>query len=412
MNSENNQPNIQGNGVPPLGFSGNSQEKTVEEKKGLGKWKLPVLIGGGILMVGGVLGVGYKLLVQKPRIAEVKSNWYFCVGTSASSCQYLNAGDKCKNKDGVCKVSKVVREYNGGATPGDAVCVCELNKKDTNNCNQGVNHGCGAAPDKIPQYNKTAEIGPFEKDGKLVVYFYPLDTSNDKVKEILVDYEGQTYEIPIEESGKQRIVTDITVKTGTTATLTKVLEVEQSSECAPKQPTPPQGTGWIPVNSDQTCGSGLPGPPQGGKCTPFKKPSVEEAISWAESFGDQILSKECWADWREWPGDYDFNDYFIMIGIEATEVSCESLSKDKENIVIGDKVKFICEGKASSEEALKYEFRYRIDGGDYQSLEADGNEAVLTVTKAGDYQVQCRACLADGSICSDQWSTADITESQ
>ncbi len=294
----------------------------------------------------------------------------------------------------------------------------------SNGCNQNVNRGCGAAPEGIPNYHKTAKLGPFEKDGKLVLLFYPLDVKGggSGVLKAIVSYEGKDYPIEIGKPGKQRIVTDIQVKAGTTATLTKVIEHKQQDACAPKQPTPQQGIGWIPVNNDLTCGSGLPGPPQGGACTPFKKLSVKEAISWAESFGQPILSKECWADWMEWPGDYDFNDYFLMFAVEPTgpELTCSSLTKDKETIVVGDKVKFVCQGQSENQIKPDYQFRYRIlkkvdgklDDSGYQIVGKDSyvgsNMILLEMKEPGDYTVECRLCDAKGENCTAKWKPTKI----
>ena len=340
---------------------------------------------------------------NKAKTVTKKGDWYWCNGSSDEACYKKHAGDSCMGGNGTCKVLKEVPGGGDGiSSPRNAICTCY-----SHTCNKGASHGCGAAPNNIPKYNKTAKIGPFPEDGKLVLLFQPLDVDGDGgVKEVIINYEGKDYQIRIGK-GRQRIITNIKVKAGTTAMLVRTVEREQHDECAPHD-KPHQGIGWIPVNADQTCGSGLPGPPQGGKCTPFAKPSVKSAIEWAKSFGQPILSKECWADWMEWPGDYDFNDYFIMFSYIPEGVSCQSLTKDVvANIVVGDKVGLTCKGiNASGEGKLKYEFRYSIDGGDYQSIKAEGNKATLTVEKAGLYQVECRVCLEGTNICSSQWLPA------
>jgi hypothetical protein len=44
---------------------------------------------------------------------------------------------------------------------------------------------------------------------------------------------------------------------------------------------------------------------------------ISSFVEWARGFGKEIVSTQCWADWREWPGDYDFNDFLIMFSIEG-----------------------------------------------------------------------------------------------
>ncbi|HOK59933.1 MAG TPA: hypothetical protein PK432_03040, partial [Candidatus Dojkabacteria bacterium] len=79
--------------------------------------------------------------------------------------------------------------------------------------------------------------------------------------------------------------------------------------------------GWISPNSDRTCGSRFCGPPQGGICTPFVPANVSADISWAESFGNIIISQQCWGDSMEWIGDYDFNDYLLIVTVKP-DASC------------------------------------------------------------------------------------------
>src|SRR4030042_1349454 len=160
-------------------------------------------------------------------------------------------------------------------------------------------------------YQTPSTIGPFPQDGKVVVYYSPLGSNTSRT--LVLRYNGQNY--PINVSGKQRIVTTIQVASGETIDLVEVQETPPSPipECAPDKNNF-NALGWKNVNADLTCGSGLLGPPS--QCPLFSKPSVSSEISWAESYGQTILSKECWADWMEWIGDYDFNDFFIQFSFE------------------------------------------------------------------------------------------------
>ncbi len=461
---KNEQQITNGNGLPPLGLQAATSQSEGGQGNKKGRKHIGLLIVGGIVLVGAVLAGGYYSLARKPRIAfnsetctnitnedecnrkvdtwkghkntrlcvwrnnkcqpiwasayngtgggdrvKKRGNWYRCTGTSDENCQGKKPGESCMGGNGTCSIVKDYHDNDGLSGPISADCSCR-----SKTCTGGVSHGCGLAPKHIPPYHKTANIGPFPEDGKLVVFFQPLNVDGGGgVKAVVINYKGKEHTIQI-KSGRQRIVTNIQIKKGETAKLVRVIEREQHDKCAPHD-KPYQGIGWIPVNNDLTCGSGLMGPPQGGRCEPYPKRSVREAIEWAKSFQRPILSKECWADWMEWPGDYDFEDYFLMFSYVPTGVSCDLLNKDKNVIEVGDTVKFTCKGtNASGEGKLKYEFRYLVDDGKtYQPLKyrpietVKGNVAILKVTIPGTYEVQCRVCLTGTNICSANWLPAE-----
>jgi len=78
---------------------------------------------------------------------------------------------------------------------------------------------------------------------------------------------------------------------------------------------------------------------------------------------------------------------------------CTSISKSK-TPALNDSVTFTCTG--SGEGINHYEFRYKIDSGEYQSLAVgSGNtSSALTISTAGTYTAQCRVCKsADATDC-------------
>lgn len=273
-------------------------------------------------------------------------------------------------------------------------------------CNQDVNGGCGAEPQPLPSFNKTATVN-FNENGKMVIY-----KRGGSGLIAHVTYNGQSHNVDLTT---RRNVTNIDVTSGTSATLTGVTEPNQGDPgCAPTNNNPKyKGTGWIDINANNSCGSGLAGPPTGGQCTAFGKPDMSSFIAWAESHNDTILDKECWADWREWPGDYDFNDYFIMLAVEpeavVPTVACTDISNNNQNPGYGDDVIFTCNGAVSDSSAIDYEFRYSIDGSAYTTASSTGNTATINIDTAGTWVVECRACASiNGSqVCEPVWQGAN-----
>lgn len=180
---------------------------------------------------------------------------------------------------------------------------------------------CGTEPTGY-SFNKapTSNIGPFPEDGTVVLYFKNLLTVEYRPLLTFKDANDQTYSIKIpalDGNNRARVVTEMEVKAGEYITLVQSDDDMNNGNpsCAPTAGPPYLSWGWI-APSGGTCGSGLQGPP--GGIANFGKPSVASDVTWAQSFGYDIVGKgsQCWADWREWPGDYDFNDYFLQISYE------------------------------------------------------------------------------------------------
>ena len=195
--------------------------------------------------------------------------------------------------------------------------------------------GCGNAPEPLPAYNQPpATVGPFDQAGELVIYYAILEAGGGR--NITIRHEGTDYKIDLGNLGsgqRQEKLTGIELSANDSITIVSVEEFGNSpQDCAPEQGpndsdvAPYYATGWTGVNGDLTCGSELPGPPS--QCIQFVNMSVTSHISWAEGLGRPITDKQCWGDWREWPGDYDFNDFFMMFAVEPasppTPVSCNN----------------------------------------------------------------------------------------
>jgi hypothetical protein len=187
--------------------------------------------------------------------------------------------------------------------------------------------GCGNAPDPLPPYVGTpATVGTFDQAGKLVIYYAILEAGGGR--DITIRHKGTDYKIDLGNLGsgqRKEVLTNIDLSVGDSITIVNIEEYGNSPQaCAPIQGPPYLAIGWMGVNGDLTCGSGLPGPPS--QCIPMGIDDVSSHISWAEGLGRPITDKQCWGDWKEWPGDYDFNDFFMMFAVEPaappTPVSC------------------------------------------------------------------------------------------
>ena len=188
---------------------------------------------------------------------------------------------------------------------------------------------CGKAPKNF-SFNKppTKDIGPFPKDGKVVLLYRSLSSTEYRPILIFKDKNGESYTYKIPELDSRRraeVITEIAVEAGDYIELVSSDDdIDQGKhQCAPVKGPPYMSFGWIPPNSDETCGSGLPGPPS--QYIPYGKSKVTGAMEWAKELGYEIVGNgsQCWADWREWPGDYDFNDYFLQISYATEENLCD-----------------------------------------------------------------------------------------
>ncbi|MEA3355458.1 MAG: hypothetical protein U9Q63_03170 [Patescibacteria group bacterium] len=326
--------------------------------------------------------------------------------TNNTCCNSFSSG-KC---DGIS-------EGKRGDCPSGQVCKAYDHKygNPTCSCASGIPPGmdCGSKPDPLPEFEETGSIGPFPRTGKLVVYLYGENGLGDGksgyasgVEKLRFDYNGEVTDVELNGSSKEKVVTDIVVQQGDSIIITDTFEHDQKAGCAPDHSLPHQGIGWMPINSDNTCGTGLPGPPQGGVQTPFDTPSILAGIEWAESLGNELLAKQCWADWREWPGDYDFEDYFLMFSYEPADGPdnpyCEDLTYSG-NEDFGEELSFTCVGSGDY-----YRFRYMINGGSPILINQDnvnGNTTSINLNEYGDWLVQCKVCNSS-NVCT-VWGEAN-----
>jgi hypothetical protein len=190
---------------------------------------------------------------------------------------------------------------------------------------------CGVRPSgadslNIRNYQKQAQvIGPFTQSGKVVLYYKSLEGAGVRPIFTLVDPLGNAYNIKmpaLDGNHRARVVTDIRVNAGQTITLVNANDDYASPPDLSCAPSPYNvaplhlAIGWIdPVNN--YCGTTFAGPPSGYE--PFVPKNVSSEVTWAASAGREVISKQCWADWPEWYGDYDFNDYFLQISTEAID---------------------------------------------------------------------------------------------
>jgi len=161
---------------------------------------------------------------------------------------------------------------------------------------------------------------PAGVSGEIVLYYKSIDGGN------LASFEfnGQAFNVKsLDENRRAIINTGLHVKGGETFTVNSQI-LNGSGEFAPGCPGSNWNRywslGWIAPRNG-TCGTTFGGPPQGGECKPFVPANVSADISWAESSGNKIISQQCWGDWMEWIGDYDFNDYLLIVTVKS-DASC------------------------------------------------------------------------------------------
>jgi len=189
-------------------------------------------------------------------------------------------------------------------------------------CSSGEVEDCGSEP-KDYAFNKVpTRIGPFPKTGKVVLFYKSLLGADYRPKITLKGSDGvsKEYKMPaVDANNRSKLVTDTIVYAGDYAYLTKSDDDLNQGDpyCEPGDPKY-ISWGWIAPNSNSTCGSGLAGPPQG--FIPTVKKDIASDLAWQASNGNEIVAngKQCWADWRDFPGDYDFNDYFLMVSYEES----------------------------------------------------------------------------------------------
>lgn len=90
----------------------------------------------------------------------------------------------------------------------------------------------------------------------------------------------------------------------------------------------------------------------------------------------------------------------------APPLACISLSKTPSTVTLGSAVTFTCQSEPN---AVKYDFRYKVDNGNYSNLLPDGpniSSTNLMITQAGSYRVECRACKDQSGTNCTNWGLA------
>lgn len=156
--------------------------------------------------------------------------------------------------------------------------------------------------------------------GEIVLYYKSLESG------LLASFRlsGNVFNVSkLDSKGRAIIKTGLHVNGGETFTVnSQVLNgtEEFAAGCVGSNSNRYWSLGWIPPKNN-TCGTTFGGPPTNGKCTPYVPVNVSSDITWATSSGNTIISQQCWADWMEWKGDYDFEDYFLVVTVKA-DPSC------------------------------------------------------------------------------------------
>ncbi len=157
---------------------------------------------------------------------------------------------------------------------------------------------------EYPPYNALPYTTPVaSQKSELIIYYRAIPSYTALAQFVITDPDGHDHSITA-SSAQERIPTGIILEAGEKVVVKAVYETAGGKAA----------TGWQAVNSGNTCGSGAMGPPQGGTCERYPKVDVSSYISWAEGFNNNqsLISRQCWADAKEWEGDYDFNDFFIQ----------------------------------------------------------------------------------------------------
>lgn len=218
---------------------------------------------------------------------------------------------------------------------------------------------CGSAPTGFSFNKPPSEIGPFPEDGEVILYYKSL-LSNQYRPKISLSYKGETeeFKMPTLDANKRaQVKTGIFVKKGESISIVKADDDNEHQILFCNQEEPQfECLGWIPVSENQ-CGSGIEGSLGKDVTTVFQKISVSSDITWAKSFGKEIVNNgsQCWADWREWPGDYDFNDFFLQVSYLPKSVTVQTEQTSPEwNISKEVSEKCINEGTENPTAELTY----------------------------------------------------------
>lgn len=195
---------------------------------------------------------------------------------------------------------------------------------------EGVAPEDGEAADPCKRYSTIIKpdfnypggtVGPFTQKGEVVLFFRHLipGGANKPILTLQKLPSGTPVQITLSNTTASTgsIKTGIKVEEGESIKLVSLNDNNNQGEaadpeCIKETNSKYYALGWMPPNGGK-CGTTLQGPPTGGGSTPYVPVDVSADIAFADSQGNPVLSKQCWADWMEWAGDYDFNDYFLQI---------------------------------------------------------------------------------------------------
>lgn len=97
--------------------------------------------------------------------------------------------------------------------------------------------------------------------------------------------------------------------------------------------------------------------------------------------------------------------------IPTQSLVCTDLIRNPgDDLDIGDAVIFTCSHQLNNVTFHHYDYRFNIDGGDWQNPSGwqglTGNTPAYTIAQAGTYTVQCRVCSTTGSDHCTDWGQA------
>jgi len=152
-------------------------------------------------------------------------------------------------------------------------------------------------------------VGPFNKDGRVRLYIYGLnDNPGAPVSGVRITLSNGSQSDQFDVASRNIIDTTISVHQGDYVSM---YVEDYLSGWLPQGVSPGYrgDVGWNAPDGAQQCGSGLPHHDGGGF---YSKVYVGSLITLAGQAGEPLVSKQCWDDWPEWSGDYDFEDYFMV----------------------------------------------------------------------------------------------------
>ena len=341
--------------------------------KGFSKKKKVLLILSTVLFVLFTIAGGYLLwrVSQPETIAPEDSEaymYYDSVSCNEAGCWWrydLNictGSGGCVTRSGNCASCYQDEFCYSGNWNGAALCCHECpNPPPPNPPNPCAGDDVNDKAIKdLDTYNikngkLPSKVGPFPKGAKVILYYKSLLGSGVRPK-VTFTYGGKDYSVkmPVLDSNKRAkvTITNFTISNENDYVYLKYSydDYDQGNpECNPGDEKY-KSFGWMDVK-DNKCGTTLKGPPK--DYIPFVPVSVASDIKWAKDDGATIVSKQCWADWREWKGDYDFDDYFLQIGYieEKSDPVCGTNADLYPAEVVAwpseDKVAFCKEGNPS-----------------------------------------------------------------